>query len=183
MVINFAKQHHETIPLLITARDPIEGGLNSLSFELRLEFLQTLLPYASALDVELNNFEAYESLLSEARLKDIKIVLSQHDFKGFDHINTIASLARAQTLGADVAKAAVTLKDPLELTLYESLLADMNDAPFSLMGMGQYGPVSRLLAAQHGSLLNYGYLGKEATAPGQWPAHLLKQVLAHSPRI
>ena len=96
---------------------------------------------------------------------------------------TIDTLARAQASGADVAKVAVTVIDPVDLTLFESLLADMSGSPFSLMGMGPYGPVSRVLAAQHGSLLNYGYLGSEPTAPGQWPARLLKEVLAATPPI
>ena len=47
------------------------------------------------------------------------------------------------------------------------------------MGMGPLAPASRLLAAQCGSLLNYGYLGTGSTAPGQWPARLLKEALAH----
>jgi 3-dehydroquinate dehydratase len=46
------------------------------------------------------------------------------------------------------------------------------------MGMGPLAPVSRLLCAQSGSLLNYGYLGTTATAPGQWDAALLRQAIA-----
>ena len=182
-VCDFAERHHQEIPLLITARDPQEGGLNACDLANRQDLLQALLPFASALDVELANVELYQPLLEGARQKGIKLVLSSHNFGGFDHVATIETLARAQALGADVAKAAVTLKDPLDLTLFESLLADMGDASFSLMGMGAYGPASRILAAQHGSLLNYGYLGAEATAPGQWPAPLLKQVIANSPAM
>ncbi|MGJ8726117.1 MAG: type I 3-dehydroquinate dehydratase [Roseibacillus sp.] len=182
-VIEFAKRHSKSIPLLITARDPSEGGLNSLSHEERASLLQSLLPFAAAIDVEFANADSFSSLLTEAKSQDIKIVLSNHDFIGFDHMTTIDTIARAQASGADVAKAAVTVKDPVDLTLFESLLADMSGSPFSLMGMGPYGPVSRILAAQHGSLLNYGFLGAEPTAPGQWPAPLLKQVLAATPPI
>ncbi len=46
--------------------------------------------------------------------------------------------------------------------------------PLSVMGMGKYGKVSRLLFAQAGSVLNYGYLGSAQVA-GQWPAVVLKQ--------
>lgn len=181
-VMDFAKRHAPRMPLLITARDPKEGGLGERDFEERLGLLGALLPFASAVDVELQNAEAYAPFLAEARAKEIKVVLSNHNFSGFDHVATIEALAQAHALGADVAKAAVTLHDPVDLTLFESLLADM-DEPFSLMGMGPYGPVSRLLSAQHGSLLNYGYLGDEPTAPGQWPAALLKTVLGHCPSL
>ena len=182
-VIDFAERHHVTTPLLMTARDPAEGGLNSLSHEERASHLHSLLPYASAIDVELANVGAFADLLTEAKSRNIKIVLSNHDFLSFDHLGTIEKIAQAQASGADIAKAAVTLADPVDLTLFESLLADMSGAPFSLMGMGPYGPVSRILAAQHGSLLNYGFLGNEPTAPGQWPARLLKEVLAATPPI
>lgn len=181
--LDFAKRHQGKLPLLITARDPNEGGLNQLSFEQRLDSLQTLLPFASAVDVEVANLAPYQDFLSQAREKGAKIVLSSHNFSGFDHLATIETSARAQTAGADIAKAAVTLKDPVDLTLFESLLSDMAGSPFSLMGMGPYGPVSRILAAQHGSLLNYGFLGDEPTAPGQWPARLLKEVIASTPPI
>lgn len=126
-VLDFAKRHHSTIPLLITARDPAEGGLNSLSTSERLAHLQALLPYASVVDVELANIELFPDFLAEAKAKKVKVVLSNHDFTGFDHIATIETLARAQASGADVAKAAVTVRDPVDLTLFESLVADMGE--------------------------------------------------------
>ena len=45
------------------------------------------------------------------------------------------------------------------------------------MGMGPLGKVSRLLFAQLGSVLNYGFL-HEAQVSGQWEATLLKQRLS-----
>ncbi|GHC44659.1 3-dehydroquinate dehydratase [Roseibacillus persicicus] len=182
-VIDFAQRHHGQIPLLITARTPEEGGANQLAFEKRLELLQILLPYAAAVDVEVAQAEAYSDFLGEARANGTKVVLSSHDFVGFDHVATLERLSLAQSAGADVAKAAVTLRDPVDLTLFESLVAGLGEVPFSLMGMGAYGPISRILAAQHGSLLNYGFLGDEPTAPGQWPARLLKEVIANTPAI
>jgi len=48
----------------------------------------------------------------------------------------------------------------------------------SSMGMGPLAPVSRQLLAQCGSVLNYGYLGNAATAPGQWDSALLKTAIS-----
>ena len=45
------------------------------------------------------------------------------------------------------------------------------------MGMGRFGKVSRLLFAQAGAVLNYGYLDKP-NASGQWEATLLKKRIA-----
>ncbi|MBK1834827.1 type I 3-dehydroquinate dehydratase [Roseibacillus ishigakijimensis] len=180
-VIDFARRHSPALPLLITARAPEEGGLGQHDLTSRLHLLRSLLPFASLIDIETANHELYQDLLEEAAAREVATVFSYHDFEEFDHLETIETLARAQALGATIAKAAVTVRDPLELTLFESLLAEMEGVPFSLMGMGKYGPASRLLAAQHGSVLNYGYLGAQATAPGQWPAPLLKQVLGATP--
>ncbi len=49
--------------------------------------------------------------------------------------------------------------------------------PLSVMGMGRFGKISRLLLAQAGSILNYGYLDRP-NASGQWEARLLKCRLA-----
>ena len=51
--------------------------------------------------------------------------------------------------------------------------------PLSVMGMGRFGKISRLLFAQAGSVLNYGYLDRP-NASGQWEATSLKKRLANS---
>jgi len=182
-VTDFCLRHHGKIPLLMTARDPKEGGLGTLTHQERITLLETTLPYASAIDIEIANYEIFQDLITQAQKDNIALVSSSHDFKSFDHVTTIEKIAKAQDAGAQVAKAAVTLQDAVDLTLFESLAADLSGTRFSLMGMGFYGPASRILAAQHGSILNYGYLGDEPTAPGQWPAKLLKDALSFAPQI
>jgi len=77
-----------------------------------------------------------------------------------------------------VFKAAARLHAPADLArLAEFQLAD-HGLPVATMGMGPLAAVSRLLCAQCGSVLNYGYLGHSATAPGQWDAALLQHTLA-----
>jgi 3-dehydroquinate dehydratase-1 len=44
------------------------------------------------------------------------------------------------------------------------------------MGMGGLGRVSRLLLAQLGSVLNYGYIDN-ATVSGQWSASRLRTII------
>lgn len=182
-VVAFCERHHHKVPLLMTARDPAEGGTNERSFSDRLAMLEALLPFASAIDVEFANHREYAGLITEASERGIALVLSSHNFNSFDHIATIEMLANSHAAGAQIAKAAVTLKDAVDLTLFESLALDLAGTQFSLMGMGFYGPASRILAAQHCSILNYGYLGDEPTAPGQWPAKLLKEAIAVCPSI
>jgi 3-dehydroquinate dehydratase-1 len=75
---------------------------------------------------------------------------------------------------------AATARTPQEL---ERLFAFFNrqqrrrPGVLSVMGMGEFGQLSRLLFGTCGSVLNYGYLD-QAQVPGQWPAELLKRRLA-----
>ncbi|MDP0490953.1 MAG: type I 3-dehydroquinate dehydratase [Verrucomicrobiota bacterium JB023] len=180
---DFCERHAGQVPLLLTPRAKEEGGLREWDEVARKKIICDLLPFASAIDIELANWSSFAELEPELHERKIDLVLSSHDFKKFDHVLTVEHLAQAQSLGASIAKVAVHLEDALDLTLFESLAHDFANQPVSIMGMGAYGPASRLLAAQHGSRLNYGFLGAEATAPGQWPAKLLKEAIAHSPPL
>src|ERR1700730_11973170 len=53
-------------PLIITARDPREGGIGKLSFEKRSELLLEFLPRARYVDVELRSARKFEYLLARA---------------------------------------------------------------------------------------------------------------------
>ena len=81
--------------------------------------------------------------------------------------------------GADIAKCAFTLEAPSDFQRIAEALEDA-PLPLSIMGMGTLAPASRLFATHLGSILNYGYLGESATAPGQWPANLLREAISYS---
>ena len=85
-------------------------------------------------------------------------------------------MTRMQEAGADIAKCAFRLQGPADLQRVAEAFHEA-PLPLSIMGMGPLAPASRLLAARLGSVLNYGYLGQEATAPGQWPAGFLKEAI------
>ena len=85
---------------------------------------------------------------------------------------------RAKDAGAAAFKAAAKLHSPADIArLADFQLAD-HGILVATMGMGPLAPVSRLLCAQCGSVLNYGFLGETPTAPGQWDAASLKQAIA-----
>ena len=95
-----------------------------------------------------------------------------------DSFDLIPQMAKqAANSGAACFKAAVRLHQLDDVARLGELLAEVELVPLSLMGMGPLAPVSRLLCAQFGSVLNYGYLGDAPTAPGQWSAELLKAAI------
>lgn len=171
------------MPLLFTARCPSEGGLvPSSTLEQRLAWLKIALPDASAIDIEVVNLEAAREFLPKIFAAKIPLIASYHDFSRTpSHEVLEQKLTTAHQFGATVFKAAAKI---LELDDFSSLANFQHKPailPKALMGMGELGPVSRLLLAQLGSVLNYGYLGEVATAPGQWHARDLKQAISRLP--
>jgi len=166
----------EDIPLLLTARCAEEGGLADISCAERAELLLALSARASWIDVELASFNDMADAVCQIRAKGVGLILSYHNFT---ETPAESELQHLIDLGkeADILKLALCHNDLQDLVRCAHFLS-ANDRPMSMMGMGKLGPVSRLLYAQHGSLLNYGYLGETPTAPGQWPAGLLKQAIA-----
>lgn len=170
--------HLNSLPLLFTARRAEEGGCGSLSAAKRESLLRGVLDQASLIDIELASLEGMASLPGELRERGLPWIASFHDFQCLPADESLReAAARAREAGAHVFKLAAHLQDPQDLArLARFQLAD-HGIVVAAMGMGPLAPVSRLLCAQAGSALNYGYLGSSPTAPGQWDAALLKQAV------
>lgn len=163
-------------PLLFTARCHEEGGVEKLDASARADLLLQVADRASWIDVELASYDEMQGVIHEIRCKEVGLVLSYHNFEQTPaefEMQRIVDLSEE----ADIVKLAVRHQSVDDMARCARVL-QKNDHPMSMMGMGDLAPVSRLLYAQHGSLLNYGYLGHEPTAPGQWPAKLLKETIA-----
>ena len=158
----------EPAPVIITARDPREGGANNLSFQQRLDLLLRFLPYAKYLDVELRSARGFKSLLERARKQNVRRILSFHDFKSTPSPRSLRTRgASAKAHGADIFKVATRTDTPAELArLVDFVMNKGVDLSVSAMGIGRLGAISRLLLASYGSVLNYGSLGR-AQAEGQ----------------
>lgn len=178
---SFAERSRQHLPLLVTARHPDEGGLNDLSSAAREALLRGVWDLAESIDLELRSLAELGSLWEEAGERGLLKIASFHDFSATPSLGLLQSkVAEAAAAGADVAKFAFRIRSTADLQVLIALLEDPAPLPLSVMGMGPLAPSSRLLAAQLGSVLNYGYLGAHASAPGQWPAPLLKQVISAS---
>ena len=165
------------VPALITVRRSEEGGQNALSTAERLLFARMFLPTATLIDVEIASLEEMAGLVMEARAAGVIVVASFHDFDvtpGLDELRRKRDTALAA--GADMVKFAATLHGAADIATLAALLEEPDHPPLSVMGMGRLGRVSRLIFAQLGSVLNYGYLDIP-TVPGQWPAARLRELV------
>ena len=147
-------------PVIITARDPREGGANNLSLPERRDLLLRFLPYAKYVDVELRSARAFKSLLARARKQNVRRILSFHNFKSTPSPRSLrAKAALAKAHGADIFKVATRTDRLAELARLVDLVLDKNvELAVSAMGIGKLGAISRLLLARGGSVLNYASL-------------------------
>ncbi len=164
-------------PVLVTVRHESEGGLRPMDTAERVSIARALLPLAAALDWEIARLEEAAGLLAEARAAGVVTIASAHDFEQTPSLESLLEKEQtARALGADVAKFAFRLHSAEDMMVGVELLRCATGTT-TVMGMGSLGAVSRLLYAQHGACLVYGYLGDTPTAPGQWSASLCRQSL------
>ena len=123
-------------PLILTARDPREGGANKLSIKQRRRLLAQFLDRAAYIDIELRNARALKSIACRgvaqrsrvdlvrqrtdspwrARRKKIRVILSFHDFDSTPSVRRLSAMAsKAKSLGADVFKVATRTDTQREL--------------------------------------------------------------------
>lgn len=166
------------IPFILTVRDWREGGAGSLSAVQRAELYEKFLPHAAFVDIELSSLKPMAEVVSAARKRKVRVILSHHNFKRTPSKARLAALAGyAAQAGADVFKVAALAPKAADVATLLAFLSSEKRLSLSVMGMGRFGKASRLLFAQAGSVLNYGFLDKAAVA-GQWPALLLKKRIA-----
>ena len=165
-------------PLIVTVRHPAEGGAHRLGLAQRRELFARFLPFAALIDVELRSVKALASTIADARTRGIRVIVSDHHFKTTPPaVRLQQTIRRAHAAGADICKIAALAETPAALARLLALFAQPQPLPLSIMGMGRFGKISRLLLAQAGSVLNYGYLD-QPNASGQWEAVLLQKRLA-----
>ena len=102
-----------------------------------------------------------------------KIILSSHNYDDVPSSDDLAKIhADCVAAGADIVKIAAMVKDITHVARLEKLLADAraSDAEATIvLGMGEAGQVSRLLAAKFGSFLTFGALRSGAESASGHP--------------
>jgi 3-dehydroquinate dehydratase/shikimate dehydrogenase len=155
------------VPAVVTCRPMWEGGQFDGSEEERRAILSSALDLgAEFVDVE---WQAVEGHSTGVSLRDLvtrapdRIVVSSHEFDGVP-ADLDARVRAMRSTGAGTIKVAVSV-DRLSQTLCLGPIAA--DGPAVVIGMGESGIASRLLAGRFGS--RWTYAG-DGVAPGQLPA-------------
>ena len=171
-------------PLLVTFRSKKEGGEREVSTayyaQLNKEMANTGM--ADIIDVELfTGDEIVKEIVDFAHSKNVKVVMSNHDFdKTPTQAEIVSRLCKMQELNADLPKIAVmpqNTDDVLTLLCATNEMATKHaDRPIITMSMAGLGVISRLAGETFGSALTFG-AAKVASAPGQVPVGELSEVL------
>jgi 3-dehydroquinate dehydratase-1 len=156
-------------PLIITARHPQEGGAGKLQLRQRRDLLARFLNHADYIDVELRSASALRSLLKLAGEKNVRRIISLHNFKSTPSARILTAKAReAKSQGADIFKVATRTDTPTELgRLVEFMTSNGLDLAVAVMGIGKLGAISRVLLARTGSVLIYASIGAVTDVQGQ----------------
>jgi 3-dehydroquinate dehydratase-1 len=170
--------HLAELPLLMTARSEAEGGAKGLADGARMELLEAALADAALADLEVASIPMAGGLIARMREACVPWVGSFHDFgKTPELLELREAAAAAREAGAAVFKAAAMIRRPGDLAVLADFQLEDHGIAVATMGMGPLAVVSRLLCAQCGSVLNYGYLGGAPTAPGQWDCAALGEAM------
>ena len=158
-----------TTPVIVTCRPTSEGGWFDGADEERRRILTAALDGgAEFVDVEWRAGFADLIRAHDGR----RIVLSMHDFEGVP--SDLEDRYRAmRATGADVVKVAVRVDGLSETLGLAALDAGSTRARRVIIGMGQAGVATRVLAGRFGSCWTYA---GDAVAPGQIDLCRLRQV-------
>jgi 3-dehydroquinate dehydratase-1 len=149
--------------VILTVRDPSEGGGRSFSAEERLTLYGELSPYAHVLDTEVSS--GLLGVLKE-RLSEKTILGSFHDFQSTPSYRVLEDIYhRAKDQGADIVKVA-TRVESLEDLKNLARLCIYYPEDVVVVGMGRFATLSRVFFPFIGCLFTYASVG-EPKAPGQ----------------
>jgi 3-dehydroquinate dehydratase/shikimate dehydrogenase len=151
-------------PVILTVRRAREGGKFVGSERERLSLLSKLADYGFAyIDLE----EDLDAPELEARVtgRGGRIIRSMHDFTGVpaDLARRVMSLAHHP---GEIPKAALLPKNAADLARLLAVFADLEGVEKILLGMGETGFPTRVLAPRLGSFLCYASAARAQAAPG-----------------
>jgi 3-dehydroquinate dehydratase-1 len=155
------------VPTIATIRCRTEGGDWRRSERARLALFRAVIPYVSAVDVELSSTEILTEVTAAAHEAGKLVVVSFHDFAVTPPYPVLVRKLRgAQRAGADLVKLATHAPDDRAVARLARVLVNHPEAQLVVFAMGEVGTKSRVFFPALGSLFTFAPW-QRATAPGQ----------------
>ncbi len=159
-------------PVILTYRKVKDGGQYSGSEEFRLQVLSQGIKTGNFAYVDLEEDLISPEIERVAEKNSVKIIRSFHDFNGVPK-NLAQKLQSIKRSEKEIPKAAVMIKNSKELLAFYKEALKIVDKDKILLGMGNTGFNTRILAAKIGSYLTFCSKDGASAAPG----HVSPEVL------
>lgn len=171
-------------PILFTFRTNGEGGMHEMSEEKYFLLNQNIIKsgFVDLIDIELfSNEKSIKDIISLAKNKDVKVIMSNHEFsKTPSKEEIISRLVKMQGYGADITKIVVLPNSEEDVLTLMSAAVEMKkekaDRPFITIAMGSLGIVTRLAGNLLGSCITFTTLNKPS-ALGQINVKNAREIL------
>lgn len=178
------REHLTDKPVLFTIRTAKEGGEKEMSDEKYVSLCSDAINSGKIdlIDIEyMMGEEVTRPLIKLAKEKNVKVVLSNHDFNGTPSADEITRrLTGMKDIGADIAKIAVMPHNSADvlalLTATENMKHVEDPVPVITISMSDVGIVTRMAGEIFGSAVTFASVGK-GSAPGQIDADELDIVM------
>lgn len=154
-------------PTIATIRTQEEGGKWNQPEEERLRLFRAVLTRAGAVDIELNSLAIRDRVIEAAKAANRCVIISYHNFLTTpDNTFLEDRLQKAKEIGADIVKIATYIRSADDIRTLASLLLSHPLSNLLLLGMGDYGRITRILFPTLGLPMTFAYLD-QPTASGQ----------------
>ena len=153
-------------PVIVTIRTGEEGGKLKIHDDERYRLFKIIIPYADAIDIEINSRISREIVKLGKVYKKI-IIGSYHNFKETpDNAFLEMVLAKGKDTSADIIKLALYAKKKDDVARLLSFTIGHKTENIITISMGRFGGISRVINPLFGSLISYTHMSR-STAPGQ----------------
>jgi len=152
------------LPAILAIRRRSDGGRFAGSESERLGLLEQAISGGWAF-VDLEEDLAAPSLDAAAARAAVRVIRSFHDFTGVP-ADLVARMRRLARNPSELPKAAAMPRSTRELLALLDAFTELSGLEKILLGMGDWGFPTRILAGRLGSYLTYSTAGREQAAPG-----------------
>lgn len=179
----FKNLSNQKVPIqsILTFRLPQDGGQWKGSLSERNSWISKLISIhpCDYIDLEIQNGSQVSPEMLSNWKKLSRLLCSYHQFEGPILLSQLQNIYTSmQAFFPAAFKFALychSFEDFSSLVDF-SLEVRATSQESSVMAMGEYGKISRILTPLWGCSLTYGYIGGEAVVPGQWEVNQLSQV-------
>lgn len=158
-------------PLILTCRDPAEGGASAVGVREKRLIFKVLTPIVDYIDIELRKANVFGDVIDEAKSHGVGVIVSHHDFRRTPSRARLSEvIERGRAAGGDIVKIAATAKTAADVRRLAGLLTmqEAGQEGLIVIGMGALGRATRVFFPLLGSLTTYGSVTR-SSAPGQMP--------------